>query len=385
MTRRILIIECGVVETRAALVIDDRVLRFWFGPARGDEEKEISAQIGMQFAGKVLRIDQKLQAAFVDIGAETAGFLALGQTSTGISEGAMVGVEIKRAPRGSKGASLTLLKEKPAQETPGPVAPPKDALIQAVNALGNDVDEILVDSGVAKAFLEKSYNGKAQILHRDSDLFHAFSADVALEQSLTRTVTLPSSGRLIIDETEALTAIDVDTSTMAAASSARLASRVNLEAAKALAGELSRREIGGKVVVDFLPERKQTQPVLNKALKDHLQGIQKAHWTPSGLFTFIKPRPTASLLEQFTEPSGDGPIKGRRFSLAYHSRYAFHKLERKLRNEPRATIKLRVAQKLNDYISQNPQWALRLHERYGARFEIQVDKTVEGIGFDVSE
>jgi Rne/Rng family ribonuclease len=105
--------------------------------------------------------------------------------------------------------------------------------------------------GIAPAI--ELYDGR-QPLFREHDL------EDQIETALAHQVTLPSGGRIIIEHTQALTAIDVDSARHdGAGDQARLARETNTEAAREIARQLRLREIGGRVVIDFIPMQGQGQ------------------------------------------------------------------------------------------------------------------------------
>ena len=117
------------------------------------------------------------------------------------------------------------------------------------------IDSVAVLTDVRRfcAELLPELSDTLQAYREDAPIFERFGVEAALEAALGRTVALPSGGRLVIDETEALSAIDVDT--RGASSGAEALLRVNLEAAEEIPRQLRLRAIGG-VIVTYLPPLK---------------------------------------------------------------------------------------------------------------------------------
>ncbi len=89
--------------------------------------------------------------------------------------------------------------------------------------------------------------------HGQSDLFEEFNVDEVIESALERKVWLKSGGFIVIDYSEALTSIDVNTGKFTSVkSSSQTILRTNLEAAEAIARQLRLRDIGGIIVIDFI-------------------------------------------------------------------------------------------------------------------------------------
>jgi ribonuclease E len=88
----------------------------------------------------------------------------------------------------------------------------------------------------------------------DGDLFHELRVDEQLTKALSRKVFLPSGGSLVIDRTEAMTVIDVNTGKFIGAGGnlEQTVTRNNLEAAEEIVRQLRLRDIGGIIVIDFI-------------------------------------------------------------------------------------------------------------------------------------
>src|SRR3546814_14782555 len=86
-----------------------------------------------------------------------------------------------------------------------------------------------------------------------SDLFNRFQIESQIESAYERTVRLPSGGALVIDQTEALTAIDVNSVRATKGGDIEeTAFNTNLEAAEEVARQMRIRDLGGLVVIDFI-------------------------------------------------------------------------------------------------------------------------------------
>jgi len=381
---RAIIIECGAAQTRAALIVDEVVTRFWFGPARGDERREAAPQPGIQYLGRVTSVEKSRGALFVDIGARQAGFLQMGGNKAPPNEGALIRVEIKRAVRGCKGATLGFLGAAEAGAVIGPLAPPRDALLQALAYLGGaPADEIIVDSGAAKAFLDVNAENIGTITHEAGNLFAAHGGDEALDDVFLRTIPLPCGGTIVIDEAEAMTAIDVDQGAATRGDAKRI-ERINCEAARMAALQISRRDIGGQIVIDFLRDLRASPATLNNELKLCFPDAQKAGWTKSGLFAFVLPRPYASLLDRFTEEAPGEPVNGHRFTLDWLAKAGLSESENRLRSSATLSLKLGAGPVLFNFLTLRIHWTDRLNERYGARLNIVEDHKREDRAYDLS-
>ncbi len=385
-----LIIECGAAETRAALLQEDEVWKFWFGSARGDEATDGFARAGRRFAGRVKAVDKGLAAAFIDLGDGADAFLPLKKSNEQYCiDGAMIEVEVKAPPRQNKGASLRFIGALQPEAKPGRLPPFADPVVEAVQTIGSEADEVLVDDGLARRALEEA--GLDKVIHESHPvaLFEKYGADAALDAAFDRTAPLQKGGRLIIDEAQALTAIDVDTGGLNASSPARLREKIALAAADEAMRQISLRNIGGHIVIDFpdIPGeagRKRFQAHLKTAMAG-LPGAGAASFSRSGLYSFTAPHRALSLLDRYTEQKNGEPLPGRRFTTEALTKFALARLERRLHAAPSARLRLALAHDINAYLTARPHWKSRLTERYGARFEIVEDDESTGSGFDLSE
>jgi len=145
--------------------------------------------------------------------------------------------------------------------------------------------------------------------HGDADVFEHFRIDEQLAKALDRKVWLPSGGTLVIDRTEAMTVIDVNTGkfTGAGGNLEETVTRNNLEAAEEIVRQMRLRDLGGMIVVDFidmvLPEN---QDLVLRRLKEALGRDRSRHEvsevTSLGLVQMTRKRLGTGLLETFSTP-----------------------------------------------------------------------------------
>ncbi|OFJ58360.1 ribonuclease E [Corynebacterium sp. HMSC076C10] len=145
--------------------------------------------------------------------------------------------------------------------------------------------------------------------HGGADVFEHFRIDEQLAKALDRKVWLPSGGTLVIDRTEAMTVIDVNTGkfTGAGGNLEETVTRNNLEAAEEIVRQMRLRDLGGMIVVDFidmvLPEN---QDLVLRRLKEALGRDRSRHEvsevTSLGLVQMTRKRLGTGLLETFSTP-----------------------------------------------------------------------------------
>ncbi len=157
----------------------------------------------------------------------------------------------------------------------------QDIVLQALrDYLDTSVQEVLVDEVNAfnkaqeyiRAFMPRS---RVQLTFYEdrAPLFARYDLESQIDRIFQRTAPLPSGGSIVIDRTEALTAIDVNSGRSTRASSQEeTAVNTNLEAAAEVARQLRLRDIGGLVVVDFIDMRaRKNQRRVERALIDALK------------------------------------------------------------------------------------------------------------------
>lgn len=128
------------------------------------------------------------------------------------------------------------------------------------DTLRNDIDEILIDSRAEMKKLVKSCEAMAPAMVRrihlfesSKNIFDVFEVEQQFQKALRRKVMLKSGGFLIIDETEALTAIDVNSGKyVGEAGQDEVVLKTNLEACTVVSRQLRLRDLGGLIVIDFI-------------------------------------------------------------------------------------------------------------------------------------
>jgi ribonuclease G len=205
-----------------------------------------------------------------------------------------------------------------------------DLLLRTVRDLFTaDVEKLIIDSRTEYDRVKKfigafmpDFAGHIEIYDGADPIFDGYGIEIEIDRALERKVWLKSGGYLIIDEMEALTAIDVNTGRFVGKSSLEdTITKTNLEACREVAEQLRIRSIGGMIVVDFIDmDRAQNREKVTRAFNDHLRRDRaKAAMTrisELGLIEMTRKRTRESLLHNLTEPcaycEGKGYTKSRR-------------------------------------------------------------------------
>ncbi|HEV2623051.1 MAG TPA: Rne/Rng family ribonuclease [Frateuria sp.] len=372
------------------------------------------------YKGRITRVEQSLEACFVDYGAERHGFLPLKEISDQyftpglnpnkasirelLKEGQELVVQVEKEERGNKGAALTtfislagrymvLMPNNPKaggvsrriegedrqalkealehlnvpddvglivrtagmgrdaeelqwdldylltlwrsiseaaakQRAPFLIYQESKLFIRALrDYLRNDIGEILIDEeslyNDAREFMQQVMPNalrKLKLYKDDTPLFSRYQIETQIESAFDRQVRLPSGGSIVIDQTEALTAIDINSSKATKGSDIEdTAFNTNCEAAVEIARQLRIRDAGGLIVIDFIDmdsprHQREVEEKLKDALKFDRARVQVGRISRFGLLEMSRQRLRPSLGEatQIVCPrcEGHGHIRG---------------------------------------------------------------------------
>ncbi|MCF6288683.1 MAG: Rne/Rng family ribonuclease [Proteobacteria bacterium] len=202
-----------------------------------------------------------------------------------------------------------------------------DIFIRAIrDYLRPDVGEILIDNKEiyekARDFMQQvmPHNLKKLSYYNDSiPLFSRYQIEGQIQSAFSREVRLPSGGSIVIDQTEAMIAIDINSARATKGSDIEETDlKTTLEAADEIARQLRIRDLGGLVVIDFIDMRnsknqKSVENQLDEALSDDRARIQTSKISRFGLLEMSRQRLRSSINEtsQYACPrcSGHGFIR----------------------------------------------------------------------------
>ncbi len=394
--KRILINSSYNDELRVALVDGAKLF---------DLDTEVTDRVlykGSIFKAKVSRIEQSLNAAFVDFGSTRHGFLPLkelsrnfykknsqGKSECTLKEGQEILVQINKEERGTKGATLSTqisiagrfmvliansdksggisrritgderedLKNQISKldipegmsviirtagidrsfeelqndlnylislwddinATQASADSPQliykdDKLIVRVfrDIFRDDIEEILVDDKSvfeeAKNFAElviPDQKDKVKLYDEEIPLFNRYQIESQIELAFQREISLPSGGSIVIDPTEAMTTIDINSARSTKGKDIEeTALKTNLEAAKEIARQLRLRDVGGLIVIDFIDmqnedSQNKVENAFRRAVSSDRARIQIASISRFGLLEISRQRLKPSLNETY--------------------------------------------------------------------------------------
>ena len=173
-----------------------------------------------------------------------------------------------------------------------------------------DIGEILVDSDdiyeQARQFMSHvmpDMVGRVKRYREETPLFSRFQIEHQIESAYSRTVPLPSGGAIVIDHTEALVAVDVNSARATrGADIEETALKTNIEAAEEVARQMRLRDLGGLIVIDFIDmEEPRNQREIEQRLRDAIRPdrarVQIGRISRFGLMELSRQRLRPSLSE----------------------------------------------------------------------------------------
>lgn len=204
--------------------------------------------------------------------------------------------------------------QKAAESRPAPflIHQESNVIVRAFrDYLRQDIGEILIDNPKVMEMARQhiaalgrpDFSSKIKLYTGEIPLFSHYQIESQIESAFQREVRLPSGGSIVIDSTEALTAIDINSARATRGGDIEeTAFNTNLEAADEIARQLRLRDLGGLIVIDFIdmtPVRHQraVENRLREAVRQDRARIQISHISRFGLLEMSRQRLSPSLGE----------------------------------------------------------------------------------------
>mgnify|MGYP005831010555 FL=1 len=175
-----------------------------------------------------------------------------------------------------------------------------------------DIEEILIDDKEiyeeAKEFIEAvipDHADKVKFYHEEIPLFNRYQIESQIELAFQREISLSSGGSIVIDPTEAMTAIDVNSARSTKGKDIEeTAFKTNIEAASEIARQLRLRDVGGLVVIDFIDmlneeNQNKVESAFRKAVYSDRARVQISNISKFGLLEVSRQRLRPSLNESY--------------------------------------------------------------------------------------
>ena len=263
--------------------------------------------------------------------------------------------------------------------------------------LAKDVETLFIDSKQEYDRIIELVNSmlpalrpKLKLYSKGEPIFDAFNIEAQIKKALRHKVWLKSGGHIVINSTEALIAIDVNTGKYVGRENAEeTILKTNMEAAAEISRQIRLRDVGGIVIIDFIdmdPEENKTMVLetLEKCLKGDRARTNILQITDLGLVEMTRQRTRPSLEEIFSQPcpycQGDGVVTSvESTSIAILRR--IDKIHRELGNE-----KLKVMASgpvAFELLGDDDEKVKKLAKRLGIEIEIEEDPDLHMEDFSI--
>ena len=412
-----------------------------------------ASYVGNIYMGRIERVLPGMQAAFVNIGLERTAFLhaadivprqpeldengdsrplpAIGEL---VSQGQNLLVQVIKDPLGTKGARLTTQLSIPSRylvllpgiqslgvsvrielederrlwprieadaESAGPgqlvyedLSLPYRSLRDLMNA---EIEKVRIDERdtfqralrFAGEFFPE-WVDRIEFYDGDGPLFDLYGVETEIERALERSTPLKSGGHLTIDQTEAMTTVDVNTgSYLGYRNLEETIYKTNLEAAQAIARQLRLRNLGGIIIIDFIDmteddHKRQVLRTLQRALaRDHAR-TTVSQISPLGLVEMTRKRTTESLEHRLCEPCPSCDGRGRVKSVDTVCSEIFREIMRAVRQFETGQMRVMACPQVVDrMLEEHHRSIAELTEQLGTSIQFQPEDQYDQEQFDV--
>ena len=253
-----------------------------------------------------------------------------------------------------------------------------------------DIDEILVDGEEVfkstRAFVKTLIPAqvkKVKLYKGKQPLFLEYHVEQQLESIHSNIVQLHSGGYLVIDQTEALVAVDVNSGRATREHDIEeTALRTNLETCEELARQLRLRDMAGLIVIDFIDmDEPRNNAAVERKLKESLKRdrarIQVGKMSGFGLMEMSRQRLHSSFIESSYHTCPYCAGKGVRRSVESCAMHALRMLEEACGRFEKSTLILTLPQEVALYMGNNKRtYITNIEKKYGVRIQIEADNAL---------
>ncbi|MFH1278686.1 MAG: Rne/Rng family ribonuclease [Candidatus Eisenbacteria bacterium] len=253
-----------------------------------------------------------------------------------------------------------------------------------------DVDRLIIDSKKEHqqilTYLQSTsaeMKDRVHLYKEETPIFDAYEIESEIEKTLSTKIWLKAGGYIILDQTEALVAIDVNTGRYTGEKDQEeTIFRTNVEAAREIARQLRLRDVGGIIVIDFIDmereaNRDKVLETLREALRRDRSRTKTFRVSELGLVEMTRQRVRPSLIHYFSSPCPHCGGTGKRLSLASLAM----KVERLLRRVSTYCSEKKVVVRLHPdlavyFIEGRAGRVEAIERRYKLSVEIEDDKNL---------
>jgi ribonuclease G len=268
----------------------------------------------------------------------------------------------------------------------------------ARDRLNDSVSEMVIDDEVyfekLRSFVDRLMPSRLDSIRMysgDDPIFDAFGIEAEIKRALERRVTLPSGGTLIIDQAEALTAIDVNTGKFVGKGSRDMEETIlitNLEAVEEIAYQLRFRNIGGLVVLDLIDmdrptSRRKVLSRIKELLEDDRAKASVKRISEFGLVEMTRQRTSDSLGRMLHEPCSYCDGTGRVLSRETVANEALRDIRRRC-HEFKGDIELKVHPNVGEvFLGAGAAPLKALEQRIQKKVHLKTDIKMHQEAFDI--
>jgi len=255
----------------------------------------------------------------------------------------------------------TITEESGKAKAPHFLFQESNVIVRAIrDYLRQDVGEVIVDGeeayALAAAFITTvmpDFRSKVKFYQDEIPLFNRYQVENQIETAFCREVSLPSGGSIVIDITEALVSIDINSARATKGGDIEeTAFNTNKEAAEEIARQLRLRDVGGLIVIDFIDmlnsrHQKDVENKMRDALEVDRARVQVGRISRFGLLEMSRQRLRPSLEETMSRTcprcKGQGTIRGTRSLALSILRLVEEEAQKEFSREIRAIVPVPVA------------------------------------------
>jgi len=273
-----------------------------------------------------------------------------------------------------------ICKRAEKQKAPALIYRESDLVIRTLrDILSPDISEVIIDSEQAYRrvldFMDLTmprFKNRVKLYTGQTPLFHKFGVEPEIEKAQSRSVPLPQGGYIVIDKTEALVAVDVNSGRFKVERNPEeTAYKTNLEAAKEIARQLRLRDLGGVIIIDFIDmhdpqHRRDVEKTLSEALRRDRARTKMLRMSAFGIVELtrqrIRPSTTEALYETCPYCKGSGVLK----TPESMSLEIMRKLEARISSDNLPGFEILVNPRVADYIQNTKRREIaNLEEKFG--------------------
>jgi ribonuclease G len=262
--------------------------------------------------------------------------------------------------------------------------------------MSQDVERLMIDSEdeyesireFVKTYFPKLLS-KIELYNEDDPIFDAYNIELDISRALGRKVWLKSGGYIIIDQTEAMTVIDVNTGKFVGKEDLEdTILKTNIEAVKEIAYQIRLRNLGGIIIIDFIDmekheNRERVFNAFTEAMKRDKAKNTILHISELGLIQMTRKRVRESLGRVLSEPcpycEGKGFVKSAR-TLCYE---IFRKIKRMARHGGERIV-VTAHTSVAELLSDEERFSLEdIENAYGVKVIVKEDKNLHQENYEV--